>query len=93
MRRVTEPRGQEVLAAGPRQGRDLDRSVRDPACAQRVRLERRAIHQEDQERTIGEPVRNRAQQLDGGGIGPVQILDDQHERAGYEPPLHQGVGG
>ena len=93
MGRVTEPRGQEILAAGPRQRRDLDRGVRGPARPQRVRLERRPIHQEEQERAIGEPVRERAQQLDGGGVGPVQILDDQHQRAGGEPPLHQGASG
>ena len=93
MGRVTEPGGQEVLAAGPRQWRDLDRGVRGPAHPKRVRLERRPIHEEEQERAIGEPVRDRAQQLDGGSVGPVQILDDQHQRTGGEPPLQQGAGG
>ena len=92
-RRVPEPLRQQVLTVGPGQRRDLEHGVRNPARAQRIRLERRPIHQEDQERTIGEPIRDRAQQLDGGGVGPVQILDDQHERAGGEPPLHQGAGG
>ena len=38
-----------------------------------------------------EPVRDRADQLDGGGVGPVQVLDDQHQRAGGEPTLDQGA--
>jgi hypothetical protein len=93
MRRVPEPRGEQVLAIGPRQGHDLDRGVRGPGRAQRIRLERGPIHQKDQQRAIREPVRDHTQQLDGGGVGPVQILDDQHQRAGGQSPLHQGVGG
>ena len=92
-RRVPEPLRQQVLTVGPRQRRHLDPGVRNTARVQRLRIERRPVHQEDQERTIGEPVRDRAQHLDGGGVGPVQILDDQHQRAGGEPPLHQGKDG
>ena len=92
MRRVSEPRGQQILAVRPREWHDLDRGVRGPARAQRIRLERRPVHQEQQERTIREPVRDHPEQLDGGGVGPVQILDDQHQRAGGQPALHQGVG-
>ena len=67
--------------------------MRGAAGVERVRIERRAIHQEGQERALGEPIGQRAQELDGCGVGPVQVLDGQHQRAGGQPPLHQGAGG
>ncbi len=47
-RRVAEPRGQEVFATGVRERHQLDPGVRGAAGVERIRIERRAIHEEDE---------------------------------------------
>ena len=47
-------------------------------CGDAWRLERRrrALRHHEHERTIAQPFQQEAQQLQGGGIGPVQVLGD-----------------
>ena len=81
-----------VRGGGTEEGRELglDRivgerrqpqhGVRDAAEVQAAGIERRAAAQHDQQGPLAQPVRQRVQAFDRRRIGPLQVLDHQHQR-------------
>ena len=93
VRRRAEERGQEGLAVPARERRESDRGMRGPHRGQGRRVERRPGRGHQHQLAIGEPVDHELQQLHRRGIGPLEILDHQHERTLLEPPLDQPAQG
>ena len=76
----------------PRQRGELDRCHRGcPAKRAVLRRDRRPPGRQQQDRQVVEPVREKLQEPDGGAVGPVQIVDDQHVRPLFGQGGHNPV--
>ncbi len=83
--------GQQRLALEPGQGREPDRRVRRPGGGEGPGLGPRPARHDQHERLVGETIDHHLEELHRGRIGPLEVLDGEHQRALLEPPLDQAT--
>ena len=52
-----------------------------PSSGEGAELEPWPVSRDDHERLVGQPVEHHLKKLHRGGVGPVEVLDDQYEGA------------